>query len=387
VGRQSNSAQKGCLGAAAVLAGVWLVIVWIVEAIVAFFSTPVPYVLLVGAAGTYFSLRVRRDRLAKLYWDVVGNTQRPNAWAPDVADQLWRRGQDEPDVLLLRSAVLAGRGDIDGAIEYVEAATRKRALIGRLSGAVWLYFPRQVESIEFGSSNPDANLNLVRGHLEVLRGNASGALRWLHTRLHEPHYAAALLSLAEAHGLEGAPARAAGFLRAGLVRVYEPEVRQRLRHRLGSFLESLGAYAEAAAEFRALTMEGTQTDAPARYAQLEARLRDDRARQTAERDNAILFRTLAELEAARGPRSRDNALSSGLAQLVQPHMREQLLLEASRIEVRSVLDKVAGLKTKSAKLRNLHEALARISIDDIPDQLQAAEIAELERAVAQVEAS
>jgi hypothetical protein len=51
------------------------------------------------------------------------------------------------------------------------------------------------------------------------------------------------------------------------------------------------------------------------------------------------------------------------------------------------LDKVAGQKTKSAKLRNLHEALARISIDDIPDQLQAAEIAELERAVAQVEAS
>lgn len=66
------------------------------------------------------------------------------------------------------------------------------------------------------------------------------------------------------------------------------------------------------------------------------------------------------------------------------HVQEQLLIEAARIEVRAVLDKVDGLKTPTAKRRNLEEALANLRNDPVPDELQAREIEMLEDALRDV---
>jgi hypothetical protein len=66
-------------------------------------------------------------------------------------------------------------------------------------------------------------------------------------------------------------------------------------------------------------------------------------------------------------------------------MREQLKLEASRIEVSAAIAKAEGLKSPSAKLRTLSEALDAVRNDAIPDHLQLEQIRALEAAIAQIE--
>lgn len=106
------------------------------------------------------------------------------------------------------------------------------------------------------------------------------------------------------------------------------------------------------------------------------------ARETAE---ALLARWIVKLEAQKGPAGRRAVLAEALASTTDAAARDKLALEASRIEVEAVLDKVEGLKTPAAKRRNLEAALAAIKSDTVADELQAQQIQWLENALQSLE--
>ncbi len=95
----------------------------------------------------------------------------------------------------------------------------------------------------------------------------------------------------------------------------------------------------------------------------------------------VIRNTVEAMEAARGPSGRRMSLESGLADLKDEQARRRLLLEASRIEVAAVLDKVDGLKTAAAKRRNLTTAIEALKQDDVPDDLQAEQMRWLQEAL------
>lgn len=113
----------------------------------------------------------------------------------------------------------------------------------------------------------------------------------------------------------------------------------------------------------------------------------ERARIEAEvaHDNEAYDRCIARMHAAKGPAGRKGALEAGLRSLRQEHMRERLMLEASRVEVAAALAKAEGLKSSEAKLRTLSEALEVIRNDAVPDHLQLDLIRSLEAAIATIE--
>lgn len=102
-------------------------------------------------------------------------------------------------------------------------------------------------------------------------------------------------------------------------------------------------------------------------------------------EEELIHGAIVKIEKQKGPASRRSALDAALTTLASKDARDRLLLEASRIEVRAVLDKVDGLKTKSAKKRHLDEALANIRADQVPDALQQREIGILEEALREVD--
>jgi hypothetical protein len=87
---------------------------------------------------------------------------------------------------------------------------------------------------------------------------------------------------------------------------------------------------------------------------------------------------IARIESYKGPVARRNALERALQEIQGPHARQQLLIAASRIEVAAVLDKVDSLASPAAKKRHLAKAIADIRADNIPDELQATELQQLE---------
>jgi hypothetical protein len=87
---------------------------------------------------------------------------------------------------------------------------------------------------------------------------------------------------------------------------------------------------------------------------------------------------IARIEGYKGPVARRNALERALQEIQDPHARRQLMLAASKIEVAAVLDKVDSLASPAAKKRHLEKAIADIRADNIPDELQAAELQQLE---------
>jgi len=87
---------------------------------------------------------------------------------------------------------------------------------------------------------------------------------------------------------------------------------------------------------------------------------------------------VARIEGYKGPVARRNALERALAEIEDPGARTQLILAASRIEVASVLDKVDSLTSTAARKRHLQKAIADIRSDNIPDELQAEELRQLE---------
>jgi hypothetical protein len=61
-----------------------------------------------------------------------------------------------------------------------------------------------------------------------------------------------------------------------------------------------------------------------------------------------------------------------------PSDRKQLVLAASRVELAAVLEKVERLATPGAKKTVLLRAIEEIRCDNIPDELQEAELRQLE---------
>jgi hypothetical protein len=84
----------------------------------------------------------------------------------------------------------------------------------------------------------------------------------------------------------------------------------------------------------------------------------------------VVQKAINKLEGAKGPASRHVALATALEKISSAETRQQLMLEASRIEVSAVLDKVDSLKTSAAKRRHITAALESIKHDEIPDELQ-----------------
>jgi len=102
-------------------------------------------------------------------------------------------------------------------------------------------------------------------------------------------------------------------------------------------------------------------------------------RNVAEQSSAdTVLDWIARIESYKGPVARRNALERALQEIQDPHARQQLMIATSRIEVAAVLDKVDSLASPAAKKRHLEKAIADIRADNIPDELQAAELQQLE---------
>ncbi|KYF91871.1 hypothetical protein BE20_13490 [Sorangium cellulosum] len=186
---------------------------------------------------------------------------------------------------------------------------------------------------------------------------------------------------------------AAMELRRALELAMDEETARALRYKLAVTLEDAGSPMQAAAEFEVL---GDYQDAVARREAIrvkeQARQQAIRVEEQARRQRALraqeqetLEQALAKLEAARGPAGRRSAVRAGLDRLTLQELRDQLLLEASRIEVDAVLEKADGLKTAAAKRRHLLAGLEALRADEIPDELQAQQIRWLEEALAALE--
>ena len=102
-------------------------------------------------------------------------------------------------------------------------------------------------------------------------------------------------------------------------------------------------------------------------------------------DDEQLVRCLAKLESLKGTASRRAALDAALKTIHTEEVRQRLRLEAARIEVAAVLDKVDDLKTASAKKRHLLAALDDIRSDGVDASMQVKQIEMLEAALRQVE--
>lgn len=92
----------------------------------------------------------------------------------------------------------------------------------------------------------------------------------------------------------------------------------------------------------------------------------------------LLLDWISRIEGLKGTVARRNAVERALSEISDPAARNELLLAASRIEVASVLDKVDGLKSAAAKRRHLEKAIADLHADNIPDELQAEELRQLQ---------
>jgi hypothetical protein len=86
---------------------------------------------------------------------------------------------------------------------------------------------------------------------------------------------------------------------------------------------------------------------------------------------------LEKLEKALGA-YRKKVLQDALAVIARPDLRQNLILGASVLDVADVLSKVANLKTNAAKKRHLEATLEQLRNDELPDELQAKEIEQLD---------
>ena len=415
----------GCLVLCGVLVALGLLVA-VARGIAAVLATPYPWIAVGAGAliyvGIWFGKRLRVERSAKRCLDAIAELAGVAGARAGALEGLAQDPGDQADAFIVLAAWYASAGRYAEGIAAVDSAIAQVPNMGGLVGAIPLRFPGLAEPISFGAfPAAQANLLLVGGHLRTLAGRAVEATQALEHRLHEPHYGAALTALVDAHVQCGNLPRATALLQNGLGSVQDPETFRALRYRLATLLEAAGATVAAAAELRAVLAHGPYADAQERLGRIEAELAAASARASAQEEErrlqlaAATARAVAqeeerrvqlaaanaraieqederrfqlallEIRAARGPKSRENALEAARAGLQLPYMRERLLLEASRIEVQAVLEKVAGLKTQSARIRNLEEALYRLRSDEVPDEYQAEQITTLERALHEAE--
>jgi hypothetical protein len=94
---------------------------------------------------------------------------------------------------------------------------------------------------------------------------------------------------------------------------------------------------------------------------------------------------LAMLEQHQVPVARRHAVASALAELTDPYERQQLVLAASRIEIGQVLERVAGTSSVATKRKLLKRAIDDLRADNVPDELQAEELRQLEERLRSLE--
>lgn len=87
---------------------------------------------------------------------------------------------------------------------------------------------------------------------------------------------------------------------------------------------------------------------------------------------------ISRIQGSRGAVARRNALQRALESVHDPREREEVLHAASRIEVAAILAKVDTLSSTIAKKRELQKAIAEIRVDNMHEELQRAELAQLE---------
>ncbi|PTL78675.1 HIRAN domain-containing protein [Vitiosangium sp. GDMCC 1.1324] len=103
-------------------------------------------------------------------------------------------------------------------------------------------------------------------------------------------------------------------------------------------------------------------------------------------DAELVSSAVERMWMAKGPAGRRAALKAVLDKLTTEEARQELLAEASLIEVTAALEKAASLKTATAKRRRLEEALATLRADSVPDELQQQQVAWLEAALRELDA-
>jgi hypothetical protein len=94
--------------------------------------------------------------------------------------------------------------------------------------------------------------------------------------------------------------------------------------------------------------------------------------------NDVTLEWIARIEGYKGPEARRKALTRALEEIEEPQARRELMVAASRIEVAAVLDKVDGLSSAAAKKRHLEKAMSDMRAGDIPPELQADRLRQLE---------
>jgi hypothetical protein len=87
---------------------------------------------------------------------------------------------------------------------------------------------------------------------------------------------------------------------------------------------------------------------------------------------------IARIEHSRSTVERRNTLRRALDAALDDGERAQLLEAASRIELAPVLGKIDSLSSFGAKKHELQRAIEEVRADNIPEELQAAEVQQLE---------
>ena len=87
---------------------------------------------------------------------------------------------------------------------------------------------------------------------------------------------------------------------------------------------------------------------------------------------------IARLESTTGTVARRIWLQRALEMTEEPHPRRELIQTVARIELAPLLDKLQRQSSPAAKRDLLAAAIAAVKVDNIPDELQAAELEKLE---------
>ncbi|WP_437603008.1 hypothetical protein WMF28_15400 [Sorangium sp. So ce590] len=412
------------LAVLAVLAALTGVVALILFALVMVLRIPAVWILL-GVGGVGYAIyrvarRFRRERLEVLFLDTVAARHASDPRAVELLGALEHRGRHEADAWLLVAADAASRARYQDALAALERAAARVHGIGRLSSGIALAFPGLPAPLSFRPEGGGAgSVEVALAQMHVLAGAPREALGALKLSIADPAYPLGVCALADAHVALGEIDQATMALKqAADAPNCAPELSRSLRYKLARLLEDHESRSAAVREYKALLAQGGQEDAAERLRALraeikqeqrreeearrieeearrieqarrieEARVEEEARRQRALRaeEQATLEQALAKLEAARGPAGRRSAVRAGLDRLTLQELRDQLLLEASRIEVDAVLEKVDGLKTAAAKRRHLLAALEALRADEIPDDLQAQQIRWIEEALAALE--
>jgi hypothetical protein len=117
-----------------------------------------------------------------------------------------------------------------------------------------------------------------------------------------------------------------------------------------------------------------------------------KAAKKAEREEQVsrseaFHRLLERITRAKTAATREKVVAEARGEeALTAQQRLRLLLEASKADTDDTLEKVEALKSKAVKRRRLEEMLTAIRADEVPDEMQADQIALLEEALRTLDA-